>query len=277
MFFNKIYSFINNTIMSYSEKNVNTPVHSKYLVLDLDHTLIYTHTDSNQNFDCILDLSESNERDIYDDYDAINNFQYLCIRPYAISFLRNLSKHYNLIVWSAGGYRYIEQIIKILFFDNNIPLYLYLDGTFCEQCNESTHPQIKYYLALNNLNVEYAAGINHKPLRKLQDILNYGNLATFNKTLRVPFPKSRVHSEEFNNVNHNEYEIEYNCLSYCGFFNANVSNFVKLDDIKIVDNLYVNFIDNPLNGIRVEDFYGNIHDRELIDIETKLLIDVIGE
>jgi len=203
---------------------------NKYLVLDLDNTLIYTHKNNNLNYDTTISLN--------------NNDVYLCIRPYAIMFLKNCSKYYNLIVWSAGGYKYIEAIIQKLFIDNNIPIFLYLDNYFCDIVTIDSHPNLLEYVILDNLE------INNTIFTK-----------TLNKIIKIILEK------DFNYC-----ILNYSLLNYCEFFkNLYYDYEIYLNNITIVDNLFINSINNINNSIIVKDYYGDINDNELIIVENLLV------
>ena len=202
----------------------------KYLILDLDNTLIYTHQDINKHYSTTIELD--------------NKLFYLSIRPNVLEFLKNCSKYYNIIVWSAGGYKYVETIITKLFIENSIKLFLYLDVYYCESINKTTHSNIEEYLILdNNINNET---ILTKPLYKIIDIIN--------------------------NKNFNYCLLKYSKLEYCDFFkNLNINYNIELKNLTIVDNLFINIIDNPNNGIIIENYYGDIYDIYIEYLQNMLI------
>jgi len=210
-------------------QNSSSFSYNKFLILDLDNTLIYTHENEFLNYDYKIELN--------------NKILYLCIRPYAIMFLKNCSKYYNLIVWSAGGYKYIECIIQKLFIDNNISLFLYLDIYYCDKINEFTNYNINEYIILDN--IKDTNNLITKPLHKIIEIINNNKLLDY-------------------------LLLFYNLLQYCNYFKSDINN-ITINNLTIIDNLYINAINNINNAIIIKNYYGNINDTELLNIEEILL------
>ena len=78
------------------------------LILDLDETLIYSVDKKNY---------------LIDGYDLkIDNEYFTKKRPYVDDFVKSMSVHYELAVWTAATEDYAQIIVNELFSKNNIQL-----------------------------------------------------------------------------------------------------------------------------------------------------------
>jgi TFIIF-interacting CTD phosphatase-like protein len=71
----------------------------KLLILDLDNTLIYTHTFRDIYHDFVLKFED-------------NVYYYVIKRPYLKEFLEYCNKNYRIAFWSAATEDYVQQVIK---------------------------------------------------------------------------------------------------------------------------------------------------------------------
>ena len=102
------------------------------IVLDIDHTLVHTHDDFNQPLynQIMTNMSlyplrtriyRINVRDLDEDNDlnpGIGTNQYLMgiARPHYFQFLKFCFHHFaRVIVWSAGRYPYVHEMVRYLF------------------------------------------------------------------------------------------------------------------------------------------------------------------
>lgn len=105
----------------------------KYLILDLDETLIYSIYAEDDNIlykDCDLKFK-------LNEYDYINNKQYyVYLRPNIIIFLSILYKYYKIIIYTNATYNYTMNILYYINYivnNNTIPLFVtvyYREGNF---------------------------------------------------------------------------------------------------------------------------------------------------
>ena len=117
----------NNSISSlniiYSNNNSYKKVNhtEKILVIDLDETLIHTSFKKllNYDFKILLDSTIYTKKNLEDKIIKGLSVQkiveaYICIRPGVNEFLSQLSKYYDLYVYSASSKQYLNNVIKNL-------------------------------------------------------------------------------------------------------------------------------------------------------------------
>lgn len=114
----------------------------KLVVLDLDETLV-----------------KSKLKPIYGHRPDFRIFHYYVYkRPYLLQFLRLLSKHYTIGVWSAGGKEYVDYIVYNIFTKNRIPLLFVWNGRYCDKENFKTIKNLqkvskRFRIPMNNITV----------------------------------------------------------------------------------------------------------------------------
>lgn len=87
----------------------------KYIVLDLDNTLIHA-----KNYNAALEQIE-NDRSFYVKLISKKTFYKITIRKHLKKFLNELLSYgFKLIVWSAGCEKYVKDIVSVIF--KNIPI-----------------------------------------------------------------------------------------------------------------------------------------------------------
>ena len=89
----------------------------KTLILDLDETLVHSSFTPFQKNDIILEV----------DFDGIKYNIYVLIRPYAEEFLKNVSKYFEVVVFTASISKYASPLLDILDKDKNIKHRLFRD------------------------------------------------------------------------------------------------------------------------------------------------------
>ena len=192
------------------------------LVLDMDETLL--HTDSPAKFDCHYDFLINLDDEIM----GIN------LRPGIYEFLKDSSKLYDLVLYSAGKRDYVEEIVSkidifkyfsmILCFDETIQI---LNQIFLKDLRI-----IKYFDFIRQ-NMEYSFLVDQEAS---------STVSNSNKNILQNF----LNEEEF--------------LLY--FENSNSIKFYE-KEIIIADNNIFSFSNNLDNGILIEDYYYDKEDSEL--------------
>ena len=89
----------------------------KTLILDLDETLVHSSFTPFQKNDIVLDV----------DFDGIMYNIYVLIRPYAEEFLKNVSKYFEIVIFTASISKYASPLLDILDKEKNIKYRLYRD------------------------------------------------------------------------------------------------------------------------------------------------------
>jgi TFIIF-interacting CTD phosphatase-like protein len=90
----------------------------KYVVLDLDECLIHSHVDADTYTTCMENKEYIRVRrhvhlirtDIIPDMTCIT-------RPHLREFLLFLQNKYRVVIWSAGMYEYVHEVVRIIFQD----------------------------------------------------------------------------------------------------------------------------------------------------------------
>jgi CTD small phosphatase-like protein 2 len=77
-------------------------VGKKTLVIDLDETLFHCSEERNNPEDIEITLS----------FDDTHEKGYVSIRPYAISFLKRMRKHYEIVAFTASERSYADTILN---------------------------------------------------------------------------------------------------------------------------------------------------------------------
>lgn len=85
----------------------------KYLILDLDETLIYSHVDENEEYDHCIEVYIDNK---------LCKF-YIKERPYLKQFIKQVRQWYKIIIFTASISNYADKIIDKI--DHTIELRYY--------------------------------------------------------------------------------------------------------------------------------------------------------
>ena len=97
------------------------------LILDLDETLVYSirqYSYKDQGYDFLIE-----------------NYYYVKKRPYVDNFLKNISEHFDLAVWTASTTDYATEIVNQLFVKNDLKLELFHSR---EKCTKKEYPRSLY-------------------------------------------------------------------------------------------------------------------------------------
>ena len=117
----------------------------KLLILDLDHTLIYSDEKESTNFDFTIL------------YNGIVKF-YVKKRPYLDLFLNYIFIHFDIAVWSAGNKEYVDVIIDNIFINSKHLLKFIYYNTNCieDKNNNLTKPLnvIENYNIINKIIID---------------------------------------------------------------------------------------------------------------------------
>lgn len=168
-------------------------INKRLLVLDLDHTLLYSEYQTTDPF-------------LLEYHDFKYNEYHVLIRPHLFNFLHNISKYYDLFVWSAGSPDYVDKMVNELFF--YIPLVGVYNVNWCDNICD------RYYKPLIKISNEYNIDIN--------DILIADNLL-FNF---IDNPKNGILIPEYRG------DPQDNILIYL------YNYLLMLKDIDTIDHLY---------------------------------------
>ena len=111
---------INVNIIRNNTENTDSNDNKKILVIDLDETLIHTSFSKIENPDFQIQLdSNINKKNVIDKNNNNNDIPipkkveaYIRIRPGVDMFLSQMSKYYDIYVYSASSKKYLDAIIK---------------------------------------------------------------------------------------------------------------------------------------------------------------------
>ena len=184
---------------------------SKYtLVLDLDETLIH--------------------------YVANQNDSYFLVRPYCMEFLAELSKYYEIVVFTAGVQEYADWVIDQIDKPGRIQHRLYREHTIISQQerNAHQHNHMRREQGLTPVPIDEAPPTPKQP-----------------KKHEYPMKGSQLNS------NNNNLPFILKDLSKIGR---------PLEKTIIVDNIADNFLLQKDNGIFIKSWYDDPYDTELRDL-----------
>ena len=114
------------------------------LILDIDETVVNSITNNKSSQTQTLKVYIDKNREIFSDY--YYNFcidfneVYCIIRPGVYDFLRNISKYYNIYVYSHGTTNYIEELVKKI---DPLKKYIRRDKMFTNRGDGSMTNKIK--------------------------------------------------------------------------------------------------------------------------------------
>jgi len=131
------YDYLAPSLPQYTNMNVGMPRHDPpraSLVLDLDETLIHTEVVPIDDADFVFTLAAS-------DGDGLQHM-YVRKRPHAERFLREVSKHFEIIIFTASERPYAENVLSQLDPDGSFIDYvlcredcLFIEGEFVKDLN----------------------------------------------------------------------------------------------------------------------------------------------
>lgn len=159
------------------------------LILDLDETLIYSTP------------KYSYKEQIYDF--LIEEHYYVKKRPYVDTFLKNMSEHFELGVWTASTRDYATEIVNQLFIKNNLQLVLFHSREKCTKQEYSrslydSFPQNYYIKDLKKIkkqfNLDKVLIVDDLPIGLQR---NYGNLIKIEAYKGDEFDAELEHLEDY--------------------------------------------------------------------------------
>ena len=92
-------------------------INKKTLILDLDETLVHSSFTSFEKNDIVLNV----------DFDGMMYNIYVLVRPGAENFIKNVSKFFEIVIFTASLSNYASPLLDILDSENNIKYRLYRD------------------------------------------------------------------------------------------------------------------------------------------------------
>ena len=128
----------------------------KTLILDLDETLVHSSFTPFENNDIVLNV----------DFDGMIYDIYVLVRPGAEYFIKNISKYYELVIFTASLSNYASPLLDILDKEDNIKYRLYR-----ENCTFMNGIYIKDLKKLNR-NLKDLVIVDNSPLAYTLDIDN---------------------------------------------------------------------------------------------------------
>lgn len=95
------------TFAELEQKKINLPIDKdnigkKTLIIDIDETILHCEEDSHRPYDLKLPIEVENGSTAY---------AYITIRPYAITFLKRMSKYYEIIAFTASHESYADVVL----------------------------------------------------------------------------------------------------------------------------------------------------------------------
>ena len=219
----------------------------KTLILDLDETLVHSSTSPFEKNDIILKV----------ELDGVIYNIYVLVRPGAELFIKNMSKYFEIIIFTASISEYASPLLDILDKENNIKFRLYrehcffINGVYIKELKKLNR-NLKDVIIVDNSPIAYAFdSVNGLPIKswyedkKDSDLFNIQRLLEFlAKTDDV-----RKYIELFVESNEIKYEKAYNIINSLNnsIFknenkkNPNVANYVSLYDFLNFSNNNINF------------------------------------
>ena len=203
----------------------------KTLILDLDETLVHSSFTPFQNNDIILEV----------DFDGVLYNIYVLVRPYAEDFLKNISKYFEIIIFTASISKYASPLLDILDKEKNIKFRLFRDhctfinGIFIKDLKRLNR-DLKDVIIVDNSPLAYAFDTgNGLPIKTWYEdpddieLMKIEPLLIFlSKTKDV-----RKYIDRFVEDN----EILYNeAMSIIDYHEKNKNKINKIDDVKSDNN-----------------------------------------
>ena len=206
-------------------------LNKKTLILDLDETLVHSSFSPFEKNDIILEV----------DFEGIMYNIYVLVRPFAEEFLVNMSKYFEIAIFTASISKYASPLLDILDKEKNIKFRLfrdhctYINGIFIKDLKRLNR-DLKDIIIVDNSPLAYAFDSENglpiktwyedpddKELKKIEPLLIF-----LSKTKDV-----RKYIDKFVYDN----EILYNdAMNIINFYEKNKDNLKYLDDKNNSDN-----------------------------------------
>ena len=190
----------------------------KTLVLDLDETLVHSSFTPFEKNDIVLEV----------DFEGIMYNIYVLVRPSTREFIINLSKHFELVIFTASIPKYASPLLDILDKEKNIKHRLYR-----EQCT-----------FINGLYIKDLKRLN-RPLKDLIIVDNSPLAFAFNEENGLPI---KTWYDDYTDDELNKILPLLLFLSKVDDVRIYINNFVEENDIKYTEaNDFINDYENEKN------------------------------
>ena len=190
----------------------------KTLILDLDETLVHSSFTPFEKNDIVLEV----------DFEGIMYNIYVLVRPSTREFIINLSKHFELVIFTASIPKYASPLLDILDKEKNIKHRLYR-----EQCT-----------FINGLYIKDLKRLN-RPLKDLIIVDNSPLAFAFNEENGLPI---KTWYDDYTDDELNKILPLLLFLSKVDDVRMYINNFVEENDIKYTEaNDFINDYENEKN------------------------------
>ena len=211
----------------------------KTLILDLDETLVHSSFTPFEKNDIILEV----------DFEGVLYNIYVLVRPFAKEFLINVSKYFEIVIFTASIPKYASPLLDILDKDKNIKHRLYR-----EQCT-----------FINGLYIKDLKRLN-RPLKDLIIVDNSPLAYAFNEENGLPI---KTWYDDYTDRELNKILPLIIFLSKVNDVRMHIINFVEDNDIKYSEaNDFINNYDKGDNTDIKNDKKGEQKNKENNDISN---------
>ena len=247
-------------------------INKKTLILDLDETLVHSSFTPFENNDIILNVN----------FDEILYTIYVLVRPGVEYFIKNISKYYELVIFTASLSNYASPLLDILDKDNNIKYRLYrenctfMNGIYVKELKKLNR-NLKDLIIVDNSPLAYTLDIdNGLPIKTWYDNKNDIELYKITSILEFLATTEDVRKYIRQIVRKNEivYEVAMNLIKNIEEKNINnensINNNLNLSNLNNTNNnendtkSFINNISTSKNNIKK---LNNIEDKIYFNIE----------
>ena len=196
----------------------------KTLILDLDETLVHSSFTPFEKNDIVLEV----------DFEGVIYKIYVLVRPFAKEFLNNVSKYFEVVIFTASIPKYASPLLNILDTEKNIKHRLYredctyINGLFIKDLKRLNRP-LKDLIIVDNSPLAYAFNAeNGLPIKTWYDNRNDTEL---NKILPLLIFLSNVKDvRRYIQLFVDENEINYDDANELIKRNENINNNVVKEE-----------------------------------------------
>ena len=225
----------------------------KTLILDLDETLVHSSFTPFQKNDIILEV----------DFEGVMYNIYVLVRPYAVEFLKNVSKYFEIVIFTASISKYASPLLDILDKEKNIKFRLFRDhctfinGIFIKDLKRLNR-DLKDVIIVDNSPLAYAFDTeNGLPIKTWYEDPDDIELMKIEPLLIFLSKANDVRKYIDRFVEDNE--ILYNeAMSIIDYHEKNQNKLNNLDDDKSDNNSDSNNDGRNEDNIKLKDYKKNI-------------------
>ena len=216
-------------------------INKKTLILDLDETLVHSSFSPFEKNDIVLNVN----------FDGVLYKIYVLVRPGVEYFIKNISKYYELIIFTASLSNYASPLLDILDKDNNIKYRLYREnctftnGIYIKELKKLNR-DLKDLIIVDNSPLAYTLDIdNGLPIKTWYDDKNDVELYKINSILEflAATEDVRKYIKQFVRRNEIVYEDAMNLINNKSYINKNL-NLFNLNNSNNNENNTTSFINN---------------------------------